>query len=336
MGVPRESASKHRMGASARTRAGGVDARVAELAGRQFGVVSRSQLNELGLGRRAVQRRVEAGRLHPLYPGVFSVGHRLVPRQGWWLAAVLASGPDALLSHWSAAALWMIRPNSRSRIDVTVPHRSRSSDPIFRHVSAVPVDERAVEEGIPVTSVHRTILDLAATEPVDTVRAMIKEAGHHRHYDRLSLPALLGRYPGRRGVKRVSLALKRLEEDPAGRPRSPLEEKFLPFICRFQLPRPRLNDWILLGPERFQVDCHWPRSRLIVELDSWKSHGTRSSFRSDRERDRALLLAGYRVTRLTWAQLDDEPLQIARDIRALLENQNRPGRARLEALAHDP
>ncbi|HET7119932.1 MAG TPA: hypothetical protein VFI17_01630 [Solirubrobacterales bacterium] len=234
------------------------------------------------------------------------------------MGAVLASGPDAALSHWSAAALWMIRPNGRSRIDVTVPHRSRSSKLVRRHVSKVPADERTSWEGVPVTSFPRTILDLAATEDLDLVVAMLKEAEHRELHDRLSLPHLLERYPGRRGTRKVRLALEGIEKLPPGRPRSPLEERFLPFLRRHRLPFPRLNDWILLGDKRFQVDCHWPDARLIVELDSWKAHGTRSAFRSDRKRDRALLLAGYRVTHLTWAQLDDEPFQVAADLRALL------------------
>lgn len=119
------------------------------------------------------------------------------------MAAVLASGPEAVLSHWSAAHLWMIRPNSRSRIDVTVPHRSRSSKPIRRHISVVPGDERTVEEGVPVTSVPRTILDLAATEDADTVQNLIRESEFRQLSDRLSLPDLIARYPGKRGTRKV-------------------------------------------------------------------------------------------------------------------------------------
>ncbi|HVD37443.1 MAG TPA: type IV toxin-antitoxin system AbiEi family antitoxin domain-containing protein, partial [Solirubrobacterales bacterium] len=104
------------------------------LAERQYGVVGRRQLLELGVGEDAIQHRLQIGRLHLIQKGVYSVGHRVVPRQGRWMAAVLASGPEAVLSHWSAAALWMIRPNSRSRIHVTAPHRSRSSKAIYRHV----------------------------------------------------------------------------------------------------------------------------------------------------------------------------------------------------------
>jgi hypothetical protein len=121
---------------------------IAELADRQHGVVGRVQLRELGLGEAAIRHRRRLGRLRQLHPGAFTVGHRVVSREGRWMAAVLASGPEAVLSHYSAAALWLIRPNSRTRIDVTVPHRSRSSDLIRRHISPVPPDERTVKEGI--------------------------------------------------------------------------------------------------------------------------------------------------------------------------------------------
>src|SRR5689334_8681990 len=114
--------------------------------------------------------------MHRLHAGVYAVGHKLVPREGRWIAAVLASGPGALLSHYSAAHLWMIRSNSRSRIDVTVAHRSRSSAQIRRHISTVPEDERTIEEGIPVTTVPRTILDLAATESADVVENLLRES----------------------------------------------------------------------------------------------------------------------------------------------------------------
>jgi very-short-patch-repair endonuclease len=291
---------------------------LAALAERQYGVVGRRQLVEAGWSTGAIEKRIRNGRLHPLYAGVYRVGHRLVQREGQWLAAVLASGPDAVLSHWSAAALWMIRPNSRSIIDVTDPRKSRTWDGINRHHKALPTDEITVEEGIPVTTVPRTIFDLAATEPVDAVQSMLKEAEYRNLWDRLSLWDLVERYPGRRGVRRVRVALERLKEEPAGHERSPLEERFAPFLRRHRLPLPRFNDWIILGDKRYQVDCHWPGTGQIVELDGWGSHKTRSAFRDDRARDRRLRVAGYSVTRITWNQLDDEPETVAADLRALL------------------
>lgn len=258
------------------------------------------------------------GRLHRVHAGVYAVGHPLVTREGRWLAAVLASPLHAVLSHRSAAALWRIRPSSRSRVDVCVARKSRSTVAIARHHATVPDDERAEERGIPATSIHRTILDLAAVEPVEVVASMIREAEYRRLGDRLSLPQLLERYPRRRGTQRLRVALERVERLPPGTPVKPLEERFVPFLGRHGLPRPRLNDWILLEARRFRVDCHWPADRLIVELDGWEGHRSRSAFRSDRARDRALHVAGFEVVRLTWAQLDDEPDQIAADLRDLL------------------
>jgi very-short-patch-repair endonuclease len=288
------------------------------MAGRQHGVVSRQQLLDMGFGRRAIQVRTESHRLNPLYPGVYSVGHRLVSREGRWMAAVLASEPNAVLSHWSAAALWMIRPNSRSIIDVTTSQKSRSWKGIRRHHSSLPADEITVEEGIPVTSVPRTIFDLAATEPEDVVENLLREAEFRELWDRLSLRDLVERYPRKRGVRKVRLALDRLKDEPSGRKRSPLEERFAPFLRRHRLPLPRFNAWIVLGAKRYQVDCHWPGTNQIVELDGWEGHGTRSAFREDRGRDRKLRVAGYSVTRLTWAQLDDEPEQVSADLRVFL------------------
>ncbi|HET7417870.1 MAG TPA: DUF559 domain-containing protein [Solirubrobacterales bacterium] len=182
----------------------------------------------------------------------------------------------------------------------------------------MPGDEVTREEGIPVTSVPRTILDLAATEPLDAVENLLREAEYLEHRDRLSLPHLIERYPGRRGVRKVRLALERLEEEPEGRKRSKLEKRFAPFLRRHRLPLPRFNDWIVLGPKRYQVDCHWPDRAQVVELDGWQGHKTRTAFREDRARDRRLRVAGFSVTRLTWNQLDDEPEQIAADLRTLL------------------
>jgi very-short-patch-repair endonuclease len=274
-------------------------------------------LLERGWSEEEIDWRIRTGRLHRLHLGVYAVGPA-TSRQGRWMAAVLASGPEAVLSHHSAAALWMLRSTSRRRIDVTVGHRSRSSPLMHRHVSEVPEDEITVEEGIPVTSVPRTILDLAAIEPTDVIENLLREQEHRQLWDRLSLPDLIERYPGRRGVRRIRAALQRVKEEPEGRKRSPLEERFAPFLRKHHLPLPRFNDWIILDGKRYQVDGHWPGTHQIVELDGWESHRTRTAFRDDRARDRRLRVAGYSVTRLTWNQLDDEPNEVAADLRALL------------------
>jgi very-short-patch-repair endonuclease len=291
---------------------------VAELAGVQHGLVGRWQLEEMGVGREAIGRRVRTGRLHPVHRGVYAVGHTVLTQHGRWMAAVLACGPESVLSHRSAAALWGIRRPGGGAIDVTLRPKSRPPPGVKRHASKLlPSDEVTVRDGIPVTTVPRTVLDLAAISPIEVVEFAIKEAEFLRHYDSLSLQDLVDRYPGRRGITRVRAAIDARRERPTGRAHSPLEERFVPFLRRHRLPLPRLNAWIDLGERRFQVDCLWP-NRQIVELDGWQGHGTRSAFIDDRARDRRLRVAGYEVTRLTWSQLDHEPTAIADDLRDLL------------------
>ncbi len=236
------------------------------------------------------------------------------------MAAVLAGGDGAVLSHRSAASLWELRDYSDTRIDITSPSKSRSPAGIRRHASSLPLDEIGESEdypGIPVTTVPRTILDLAATGDADLVESLLRQAERRRRWDRLSLPDLLARYPHRRGTQAVRLALARIAEAP-GETESRLEERFLPFIRANGLPLPRLNEWIPLGDRRYRVDCRWPGTREIVELDGWADHGTRTAFQRDRERDRRLRAAGFGLTRITWTQLEREPEAVAADLRRLL------------------
>ena len=238
------------------------------------------------------------------------------------MAAVLASGPAAVLSHRSAAALWGIRASS-GRIEVTTPRNAHSTHSIRRHCSLLPNDEIGECDGIPVTTVPRTIFDLAADSPPHVVESVLREAEYLRLDDALSLPHLLERYPGRRGSVNVRAALARLAEAP-GRVRRGLEERFLPFLDHHRLPRPHLNAPIDTGPKTYQVDCLWLRQRHIVELDSWQAHNTRATFADDRLRDRRLHAAGYAITRLTWTQLDLEPTAIAADLRTVLTHPSSP------------
>jgi hypothetical protein len=234
------------------------------------------------------------------------------------MAAVLACGPHAVLSHRSAAAHWGLREH-RGPIDVTAPSKSKSRGTIRRHCAIVPADELTVERGIPVTTVPRTIFDLAANAGVDVAEQALRESEYLRLHDRLSLPDLLERYPGRPGSRAVRECLRRRAELPAGRARSWLEHEFLPFLRRNGIPRPRLNVWLQLDGKPVQVDCLWP-GNVVVELDGFAAHGTRVAFRQDRARDRRLRVAGYGVTRIA---LDDEPEALAADLRALLG----PGRS---------
>jgi hypothetical protein len=176
-----------------------------------------------------------------------------------------------------------------------------------------------VKSGIPVTSVPRTIFDLAATEPLDEVKRLLREMEFKELWDRLSLWDLVERYPGRRGIRKVTTALEGLKDEPVGEQKNPLEERFAPFCRAHGIPLPRLNHPIEAGGKTYLVDCHWPGTSQIVELDGWQAHKSRSAFREDKARDRRLSAAGYTVTHITWNQLDDEPEAIASDLRLLLQ-----------------
>jgi len=293
-----------------------VDRRIADLADRQHGVVARRQLLEMGIGRDATKGRLAAGRLHRVHAGVYLVGHRVVSPEGRWMAAVLACGEGAVLSHRSAAALWGIAA-AGGAIEITSPRDTRSHGPIRRHVAHLPADEITVCAGIPVTSVHRTLFDLAAGSAADRLEAAMREAEFRRLWDRLSLPALLARHPGHRGNAKLRLCLGRLSQT-VGFTRSDFEELFLPFADRFGLPRPHLNARIQVRGAWIEVDCLWREERLIVELDSRAAHETRSAFEADRDRDRRLQVEGWRVVRITWRQLQDAPEALARDLQAML------------------
>ncbi len=232
------------------------------------------------------------------------------------MAAVLACGAGTVLSHRSAATLWGIASFSGA-IEVTSPRDTRSRGAIRRHCALLPPDEVTVVDGIPVTSMHRTLFDYAEVSSLDRLEAAIREVEYRRLWDRLSLPALLARYPGARGNANLRICLERLGRTP-GFTRSDLEERFLPFLDRFGLPRPHLNARLQVRGGWVEVDCLWREERLIVELDGRAAHETRSAFELDRDRDRRLQTEGWRVVRITWRQLHEEPERTADDLVILL------------------
>jgi hypothetical protein len=234
------------------------------------------------------------------------------------MAAVLACGSGAALSHRSAVALWGIGSTWGGAIDVTLPSKSRSRGSIRRHSADLPADEVTTQHGIPVTTVPRTLFDLAATMAIDPVEQALRQSERLRLYDSLSLEDLLARYPRHRGNVTIRECLRRRRELPVGVAREELEARFLAFLDRFGLPRPRLNDWLTVGSRRYQADCLWPEQRVIVELDGYETHGTWNAFEGDRDRDRRLVAAGYRGARITWRQLHTIPEEVAADLSALL------------------
>lgn len=293
-----------------------VEGRTADLARAQHGIVGRKQLAGLGVTRDEIDRRVSIGSLHVVHRGVYAVGHTAFTRRGRWMAAVLASGDGAVLSHRSATALYGAWGSGAGEIHVTVPRKVRSTRSIRRHFSMVPDDEREEVDGIPATSAARAVLDLAAEKGEAAAEAALRELEYLGLYGAVSLPALLDRHPNHRGAPACREALEHLRNDPGGRIRSDLEELFISFLDAKRIPRPRLNVWLSIGDDRYQVDCLWPEARLIAELDDWQSHGTKRGFRKDRKRDRRLGVAGYRVVRITEDQLRNEPDALAHDLQA--------------------
>jgi len=289
------------------------------LAEAQHGVVALWQLREMGLNVRLVDKRVAAGRLHAVHQGVYAVGYRLLSADGHRMAATLACGPRAVLSHRSAAALWGLRRDSRNRIDVTAPcRRGRIPAGIAAHRDgSLRPQDRAEIRGIPCTSVARTLLDLAAVVPIRELRNAVTQAEVERVFDLNAVREVIGRSRRRRGVARLRQVVA--THDPRDEyARSELERRFLALCRKAGLPLPEVNVSLPLNGDRLEVDFLWRDARLIVETDGRRSHHTLAAFESDRRRDQRLKLTGYEVIRCTWNQVTEDPIELTQTLRALL------------------
>ena len=276
------------------------DNAIARIAANQHGVLTAAQLADAGLSPAGIDRRLRAGRLHRIHRGVYSVGHSRLSDAGRWMAAVLASGPGAVLSHISAAELWEIHRRRRrpiisgggqDSVHVTVPGRSgkRKRSGIALHRSpSLNASDCTRRNGIPVTKPGRTLEDLRHLVSPAQFAAALREAEFRR------LP--VG---------------KAFTSDGA---RTELESRFLALCRRHRLPQPAVNSRV----DRFVVDFLWSPARLIVEVDGWESHRSRTAFENDRSRDARLKLLGYEVLRFTWRQVTEDRRGVARTIRALL------------------
>jgi very-short-patch-repair endonuclease len=278
------------------------DATLARIARNQHGVVTTAQLTDTGLSTGRISERVAAGRLHRIHRGVYAVGHQRLSNEGTWMAAVLACGDGAVLSHTSAAALWGIRRRARPRfgdghresdaVHVTIPgtpgRAPRRGIALHRSVRLKAADS-TLRDGIPVTTPARTLNDLRhLLSPAQFATAV-------RESEFLGLP--IGDVP------------------PTDRARTDLEQLFTAMCRRHRLPKPEVNVKI----DRFEVDFLWPDRSLVVEVDGWESHRTRSAFEEDRARDARLTLLGYQVVRFTWRQIERDAHGVAGTIRSLLQ-----------------
>jgi very-short-patch-repair endonuclease len=276
---------------------------IAELAGRQRGVVTRAQLLRIGLTAGAIDHRLASARLHAIYRGVYLVGHAVPVEGARELAAVLACGRGAVLSHRSAASLWRLVPNAATTIDITVVGRKCASRRGIRVHCVAALGRRDVRKlgGIPVTAPARTILDLAAVVPPRELVRAVAEADTRRLAPRAQLLSLLARAGARPGVGVLRSLLDR-DAKPA-LTRSEAEERLLALIRSAELPEPELN--VRIG--RHEVDFLWRDRGLVVEVDGFRYHSSRDAFERDRLRDAELGPQGFTVMRITWRQIVGSP-----------------------------
>jgi Protein of unknown function (DUF559) len=282
------------------------------VAERQHGVVSTGQLRELRLDKFWVARRVAAGFLHPLHHGVYAVGRPGISLRGRYLGAVLACS-QARTSHRSAAHLWDLRSNAAGLVEVTVAHAQAGPAGVRVHRSRM-LDPRdfTVRDGIPVTSLARTLLDLAAVLRPNDLEVAVDRAERLGLFDLDAVVDVLDRAKGRKGAKALRRVLGAYELSTQ---RSELERAFKRLIePEHHIPSPSFNA-VFSGESRaHEVDALWEKQRLAVQLDGFEFHRTRRDRERDASSDADLELAGYRVIRLTW---DDVHVNWERTLRRL-------------------
>jgi very-short-patch-repair endonuclease len=292
----------------------GPDIAIARIAGEQWAVISWAQLVAAGLSRPGVTRRVQSGRLHRLHRGVYSlVPPAALAPEGRWLAGVLACGPRATLSHRSAAMLWEVLDRDCSFVEVTAPiGGAQHVNGVLLHRSRTIRDHVVLRRGIPVTTLERTIADLADVVSAARLRRAAQQAEFER--SRVGPVGDPWRHAnGRRGATKLrQLPLLRAR---VGMTWSELEHRMLRLCRAAGLPQPESNRTI--AGER--VDFVWRAERLIVETDGGQAHLTAAAFEEDRRRDVELMLAGWRVARFTWAMVRDEPGGVADRLARLLD-----------------
>ena len=274
------------------------------LAARQHGVVTRAQLRGAGFTNRAIDRRLESGRLHRVHRGVYLVGHVAMPPHAREMSAVLAVAPNAVLSHRSPAWLWQLLPYPArpASVDVTVWGRNAGHKPGIRiHRVALGLGETRTCLRIPTTTPARTLIDLACQVSARELEQALARAQTRGLTSRRDLLALLARHPGRRGTAALRALLN--GGSAAVLTRSEAEERFLALVRKAQLPVPDVN----VRLAGYEVDFLWREEHLVVEVDGFAFHSSRAAFERDRLRDAELQGRGFRIIRVTWRQIVDYP-----------------------------
>lgn len=290
-----------------------VDRQIAALAARQHTIVARRQLAARGLGRGAIDLRVGNGRLHPRHRGVYSTGQGPLTRSGHWMAALFAVGEDAALSHRAAATFRGVM--SSELIEITAPRRCVRPG-IRTYQGTLTMDEVEVVDGIRLTTLHRTLIDLAAVLSEQRLESVMAKVARDGLTDRVPLQILLERHPRRPGVPKIRRVLARGRLAQA-MTRSELEDAFRAYARRHRLPEPECNAHV---PDRdgilMEVDAVYRAARLAIELDSREWHDNPVSFATDRHKSRRLSVAGWQPIRVAPEHLHDAAL--ARDLRRML------------------
>jgi very-short-patch-repair endonuclease len=292
------------------------DAEIARFARSQHGIVTATQLEGLGLGERGAGHRAASGRLHRLHRGVFATERPR--RQGRWLAAVLACGRGAALSHASAAALWGLVPDPAATVHVNVAGaKRRGRTGITLHRAELGEEDVTTHEGIPCTTLARTFVDVASTIDRDRLRRAIGLAEERGEFDLGAVRRQLARMRGQRGCAALAVAIAGFEDSQI--PRSVAEARFLVLVRKARLPKPEVNTWIPL-PEGggYRPDFLWRDQCLIAEVDGRSHHALRRAFDHDRRRDRRLVRAGLVTVRFPARDVLNDPASVARELRDLL------------------
>jgi very-short-patch-repair endonuclease len=283
-------------------------------------VVARRQLAAIWVTPSMIEARIAMGHLIRLHRGVYAVGHRQLRIEGHWLAAVLAIGPGAALSHREAAALHGLRPSNRPRTDVTTVRRVRTPPPgvEVHHAASLTASDVTAVNAIPVTTVARTLVDLAGVVPQVHLAKALREAEHLRLADLAEIEDALRTTRNRPGPGHTRLRAVLDEHRTRGTQltRSVLEDRFVALLGAHDLPRALTNAYV----EGHEVDAFWPHRRLVVELDGWARHKDRHAFQQDREKGNALAAAGYTILRFTHDDVVRRPNHVAAQIRAFLRD----------------
>ena len=253
-----------------------------------------------GMSRREIARRLEAGWLARLHRGVYAVGHTALTRNSRLIAAVYACGPEALASHRAAGWLWGILRGAQP-IEVTAPRGRKPREGFKLHRSRHIHDEDcALVQGIPVTSLARTIVDLADVLPEKRLADSVHESEVQRRFDLRAVEGVLERLPGRKGRHKLNRVLTAYRDvQPFSRSRA--ERLVLEACARHSVPRPQVNTWI----DEFEVDFYWPEAGLVLEFDGEAVHRTTRAFHEDRRRDRVLAARGIQVIRATSPDVEE-------------------------------